>query len=508
MHRWLLFSLVVSLAPSGTADRASFRVQSTTFDARTNDFILTFNQPVDLESVNPESVSIVDQATGATVPFARGHATSANDVLIRASVPMSSAAGYTLALNSRVPIRSVDGEFVVDKELHYVVPFGRGGGGGSGGNGKPPDPIQISAGAGYTCATRVNGTLMCWGDNTYGAVGVALADGTPILEPTAVPTVSPVARLCGAVFIANCALSNTANPPVLFMWGANMSGQLGVAGNYSRFAPLQPNPNVQHPVDVATNGQNTCALRADGKIFCTGQNGVGMLGLGFAGPDIFGFTQPVVDPGPFTSVTMTGQGGACALKTDSTVWCWGDNTWGESGDGKGGMNMNALTLVPVQPVGLPKIRALAASWGTVCALALDGTVWCWGIDLGLINDPMKEFQNTPVQKKGLTNIVSMSMNRDAGCGIDINHDAWCWGADYVGQLGDGQARNVAVPTPIKVARPDGGTFLKLVVGFQHVCGLVTPQYRLYCWGDNSAGAFGIGKAAAGASLPTQSHFVP
>ena len=92
-----------------------------------------------------------------------------------------------------------------------------------------------------------------------------------------------------------------------------------------------------------------------------------------------------------------------ALKSDGTVWAWGDNDYGQLGDGS---TTDRLTPVPVS--GLTDVTAIAGGWYHTIALKSDGTVWAWGENYaGQLGDGTTTERTTPVQVIGLTGIATI-----------------------------------------------------------------------------------------------------
>ncbi|HYA26590.1 MAG TPA: hypothetical protein VEE82_01195 [Thermodesulfovibrionales bacterium] len=98
-----------------------------------------------------------------------------------------------------------------------------------------------------------------------------------------------------------------------------------------------------------------------------------------------------------------------ALKSDGTVWTWGDNYYGQLGDGSSDLSSGA----PVQVSGLAKITAITAGDFHTLALKSDGTVWTWGSNgNGQLGDGTTADSATPVQVIGLTGVASSSRAAD------------------------------------------------------------------------------------------------
>lgn len=250
------------------------------------------------------------------------------------------------------------------------------------------DATAISAGLGHSCAVLSNGTAACWGDNRFGQLGNA----TTISSPTPVP----VANLRGATAVSaawwhTCALLAEGT---VACWGENASGQLGNGStNGPALCPYPtggPVPCSTTPVTVPSLGgvraisgryEDTCALLSGGTVDCWGDNNDGHLGNGTNG-----LTLPDGGPGCWCSATpgiVTGLRGvtaisdACAVLSDGTVACWGNNTTGQLGNGT---TTNSFT--PVAVSNLSGVSTVCSGGSHACALLSNGTVECWGDNSG------------------------------------------------------------------------------------------------------------------------------
>jgi alpha-tubulin suppressor-like RCC1 family protein len=193
----------------------------------------------------------------------------------------------------------------------------------------------------------------------------------------------------------------------------------------------------------------------------------------------------------FTKVTA-GTDFTCALKTDSTVWCWGLNTSGQLGDGTT-TNRNR----PVQVSGLSGVADIDNQYDFACALKTNGTVWCWGSGSnGQLGNGGTASSSTPVQVSGLSNVTQIATGYQHVCAVVSNGSVWCWGWNIVHQLGDGTTTNRT--TPISVS----GIFTATEVraGAWNSCALLANQ-TITCWGDAN-GFRGSAGSASTKSSPT------
>jgi alpha-tubulin suppressor-like RCC1 family protein len=159
----------------------------------------------------------------------------------------------------------------------------------------------------------------------------------------------------------------------LLAWGSNTSGQLGDGTRTGRLTPVTVAGLTDGVVQVASSGTHTLALRSDSSILAWGQNSFGQLGNGTTTDSLV--PVPVQTLG-LTGVVQVAAGNSfsLALLSNGTVWAWGDNAQGQLGD-----NQTApSSRYPVQVPTLTGIVQIAAMSDAALARQSDGTVWAWG----------------------------------------------------------------------------------------------------------------------------------
>jgi alpha-tubulin suppressor-like RCC1 family protein len=209
-------------------------------------------------------------------------------------------------------------------------------------------------------------SVKCWGDNTHSQLGGASLDNSTV--PVPVPSVTG-ARALASGFEHNCAL-NVAHQ--VYCWGSNDAGQLGVGDYVSHDAPVRVT-SLPDVAAVTAQGYYTCALLMDGTASCWGRN--------FAGStDLNGFTVITSTPKAVPIVSdliriAAGSYHTCAVRGDATPACWGNNYFGQLGNGMTANSYSGMTLaIPALEV---VVEIAAGGWHT-CARFSDGTLKCWG----------------------------------------------------------------------------------------------------------------------------------
>lgn len=219
---------------------------------------------------------------------------------------------------------------------------------------------------------------------------------------------------------------------------------------------------------------HTCALTSAGTVLCWGNNDFGQLGDGSTVDRV----SPVTVKGLSGRVVAVAAGGyhTCALTSSGGVECWGINVRGQLGDGTGRNSRS-----PVAVSGLASgVSAIASGAGGVCALTSSGGVKCWGM---VADDSL-----VPLDSEGLEGgVTAIAAGLIHACAISFGGGVKCWGDDDWGQLGDGKTAEQGVPmseTPVQVVGLDSGV-IAIAAGDAHTCAL-TEAGGVKCWGASLA----------------------
>jgi len=201
--------------------------------------------------------------------------------------------------------------------------------------------VEVDAGDDHACARTPSNTALCWGHNDDGALGSG--SFTPATTQTPLTVTNGITTLPRIAGWHACTLRGTE----VWCWGRNMEGALGDGSVVPKAAP-QVVPNFDSASLVATGGgptdlDATCAIRM-GDLYCWGAGTGGRLGTG--APEAVILPTKVGNlPGPVTDVAL-GYAHTCALLADGDIWCWGRGTSGQLGDGKLSNSFTPVRVVP------------------------------------------------------------------------------------------------------------------------------------------------------------------
>jgi len=290
-------------------------------------------------------------------------------------------------------------------------------------------------------------------------------------------------------------------------WGRNTAGPLGDGTNTDRPVPGDVPGLTSGVVAIAAGSEHTCALTATGGVKCWGANLFGQVGDGTTDdihPYVIGtsstnhYRASPVDVAGLSSGVVAITAGAshsCALTMGGGVKCWGNNIFGQLGDGT-----NTTRLAPVDVSGLATgVVQVSAGNGFTCALLSTGGVKCWGGNVsGQVGDGTTALRTTPVDVSGLAGATQVETGDQHACAIVAGGNVKCWGADFAGQLGDGGG--AAKPVPVDVVGL-GAIAASVSAGGSHTC-VVTTMAGAKCWGSNNYGELGNGTASPASPVYT------
>jgi alpha-tubulin suppressor-like RCC1 family protein len=301
--------------------------------------------------------------------------------------------------------------------------------------------VSVSLGAGSTCAISSNNAY-CWGNNTDGQLGIGTIHNVSL--PTQVSGSNGFANPTSISIGANhaCAIAANNRP---FCWGFNAYGQLGDNTQNNTQAPVAVSQTVMtYATEIVAGEEHSCAL-GNGAVYCWGQNQEGQLGNG---TQVDALTPVPVSTGTGLGVVSTIAGGYrhnCAI-SNGNAYCWGLNDDGQLGDGT---HNTSLTPIMVNQVnGFSNPTSIVAGYEYTCAIADGGKVYCWGDNqYGQLGDGTYTSSDVPVLVSAPTGVsvaTSISVDYNHTCAVYSNI-AYCWGNNNHGQLGNNTTTNSNIP---------------------------------------------------------------
>ncbi|MCL9804079.1 T9SS type A sorting domain-containing protein [Flavobacterium amniphilum] len=270
----------------------------------------------------------------------------------------------------------------------------------------------------------------------------------------------------------------------LWSWGRNNSGQLGTGENNSTInkSPKQVGTDGNWSRISAGNSHNL-AIKTDGTLWAWGRNSDGQIGIG-SNASSFNTPQQIGTDTDWAYISA-GDEFSLALKTNGTLWAWGDNFFGQLGD-----NSTDDRNAPVQIGTATNWVSISAGTQHSLAVKTNGELWAWGTNntsrFGT-NTPATSY--APMQIGTDTDWSKVLAGRDHGVGIKTNGTFWTWGGNTTGQLGDGST--VDKTTPINIASLNGA--VKIAKGHQHTA-VIKNDGSIWSWGGNATGQLGIGSS--------------
>ncbi len=297
----------------------------------------------------------------------------------------------------------------------------------------------------------------------------------------------------------NCGLTFDAR---VYCWGTNTSGKLGDGTTTTQSTPVPlaqgAIPSTVTIKQVAAGYSHACALGSDGEVYCWGDNSYRQLGDGTTTSRLtpVAVLQGAMPAGVTATSLISGNYHNCVIGSDTRVYCWGYNSAGQLGDGTGTSKSSPVALAQGAVPNGVTIAQLSGGGSHTCARASDGNAYCWGFNsTGQLGDGTLTNRSAPtlvVQGAipvGVT-IQQVAAGSSSSCAIGSDNEPYCWGNNNRNQLGDGTT--TVRSSPVLVSQgviPVSVTLSQLMVGDSHAC-VVASNNQAYCWGYNYGGQLG------------------
>lgn len=324
-------------------------------------------------------------------------------------------------------------------------------------------------------------TVFTWGDSTAGQLGnlTAVARSSP---GTIAGTTTDWCSISSGTRHSTALKTDGS----LWSWGYNGQGQVGDSTTITKSSPVQVAGGGSTWCFIGAKWNGQTALKTDGTLWLWGQNFCGTLGDN----SVINRSSPVTTVGGGTTWCAVSSGFSqrisAAIKTDGTLWMWGYNTQGRLGDG---------TVIPrSSPVttsggGTTWCQVSAGGSHTV-AVKTDGTAWTWGLNSSgqLGNDNVITTSSPGTTVGGGTTWCGIIASEAHTAALKTDGTLWTWGFNYNGQLGNGTVVNCSSPV---TTLGGGAAWCAASVGRNHTAALKTDG-TVWTWGRNDFGHLGDG----------------
>jgi len=329
--------------------------------------------------------------------------------------------------------------------------------------------------------------LWAWGDNTGGQLG--LGNTTAYSSPKQVGALTTWASIAANVATsAQMAVLAVKTDGTLWAWGNNATyGQLGLGNKTSYSSPKQVGA-LTNWASVAEGSRISAAIKTDGTLWTWGNGYRGGLGLG----NQTDYSSPK-QVGALTnwSKVSAGQNFMTAVKTDGTLWSWGDGRYGRLG-----LNNTLNYSSPKQVGALTTWSKTSSNNASTLAVKTDGTMWGWGSGAGYVLAQGNNYNySSPKQIGALTTWADVALSQNHAHAVKTDGTLWGWGTGQSGNVGKGNTTSYVSPiqigaltnwlTPLRNGMQSDGNG-------SNAAGAIKTDGSLWVWGNNNKGQLGLG----------------
>lgn len=347
---------------------------------------------------------------------------------------------------------------------------------------------RIALGDRHTCAISNDNTLWCWGENSFLQLGVTLPGNqtfatTPVQSATLPNARRPVQVVAGSLHTCVRASDGT-----VWCWGDDGYGALGSGGSGTSEIPQQ----VSLPAaatKIAAGGSTTCAVLHNKALYCWGRNQVGQVGIGST-------VTPQTTPQHVTLVPSTfevsdievGGSHTCAVSTVGAAWCWGSYASGQLGN-----SATSDALLPVATAALGgSATSVSAGGAHSCVVMVDHNMKCFGSNAyGQLGQSLSTAStSTPTAVTVGENVDVVTAGLSYTCVLTSTGVVKCFGRNQWGQLASGATSTTPRVEAMSVLGLASDRAVQVVAGSEHACAVMETGV-VKCWGDNTYGQVGI-----------------
>lgn len=348
------------------------------------------------------------------------------------------------------------------------------------------DWVQVAAGKStslsHSLALKSDNTLWGWGNNGFNQLGfVNVAGVSNYLNPVQIGTATDWVTITAGTY-GSLAIKKTGT---LWAWGWNISHSLGISGlsgSSVQDTPIQVG-TANNWSQVSAFSLHAVALKTNGTLSTWGNNYSGELGLGVSAREQNRSAPSAIST--LSSVAQIAVGGShsAAIKTDGTLWTWGQGDFNALGDGTTTTKTN-----PIQVGQANDWAKVSAGKYSTLAIKSNGTLWAWGSNIyGQLGTADTLSKDSPLQVGSDTKWTQVSTGYTHTLAIKSDGSLWAWGSNSFGKLGDGSTTSSSSPILIG----SDNTWVQVAAGYAHSLA-IKSNGTLWAWGLNSSGQLGNG----------------
>ncbi|MGD9807008.1 MAG: immunoglobulin-like domain-containing protein [Deferribacterales bacterium] len=335
---------------------------------------------------------------------------------------------------------------------------------------------------------KSDGTIWSWGENTLYQLG----DNTAIEKNAPVQEYTEANNWTMGAFGTSHSI-HLKSDGTLWGWGWNTNGQLGNNSITNALYAVQEATTANDWVYVDAGRYVTFAIKSSGALWAWGDNQYGQLGDGSTSDRV---VPAVVNIGTEWIAIDAGQYHTVGIKSDGTLWSWGGNSDGQLGDGT-----NTYSLTPIQEsTRATDWVAVSAGDNYTIAIKSNGTLWGWGLnDDGQLGDGTTNSSSVPVQESTRATNWSVAEGKIRfTAAIKADGTLWAWGDNTGGNLGDGTTNDSSDP----VQEPTGATDWAYVAIGSGYAAAMKSDGTVWTWGRDTLGILGNGDPIDDVLVPT------
>jgi alpha-tubulin suppressor-like RCC1 family protein len=309
--------------------------------------------------------------------------------------------------------------------------------------------VAVDAGYWNAAAIRSDGTVWMWGGRY---LGNGTADGSH--TPVQVSNLTDIVAVSAGGYESAMALDADGD---VWTWGTNYYGQIGDGSGQWRLTPIRLG-SLSCVVSISMGAYAAAAVTADGSLWVWGNNGTGELGLGVTGG---WYTTPQRVPGLTNVVEVEcGWTHLIARRADGTVWCSGNNQQGQLGDGTFA-SRNTFGQVS----GLTNVISVKAGALHSLALRSDRTPWGWGFNSGALGTV--DLASNPVPTRPIAPLTARSLDAGYYNSVFVDPDGVIWTCGYWANGALGRPSTNYLPEPVDL-RVGAAVQVSAGIDFMHV----------------------------------------